>query len=116
MKDCIIQSEDMKNALFLSGLSRKEAKAYPKLYHCTNADAFINIVKNREFWLSSLKRVNDSNEYEMIDYEKLKTAYYVACFSSKDDISIDHWNKYGNMDNGILFSINQSWFTKIAYF
>lgn len=116
MRDIVLQSEAMKNALSLSELSRKEAKEYPTLYHCTNAEAFINIIKNREFWLSNLKRVNDSIEYEMIDYEKLHTAYYVACFSSKNDISIDHWRKYGNMDNGILFSINQLDFTKSAVF
>ena len=77
MRDIVLQSEAMKNALSLSELSRKEAKEYPTLYHCTNAEAFINIIKNREFWLSNLKRVNDSIEYEMIDYEKLHTAYYV---------------------------------------
>lgn len=116
MNDLIIESEDMKKALAISQKSKREAKSFQKLFHCTNSTAFLNIVRNREFWLSSLKRVNDSIEFEMIDYEKYNTSYYVACFTTKNNISIDHWRKYGNTEDGILFSINQSWFTKEATF
>lgn len=42
--------------------SKNGAEQYKTLFHCTNAHALMSIVKHREFWLNSLKWVNDKDE------------------------------------------------------
>ena len=61
--------------------SKQEAKEYNKLFHCTSAEALLSIIKYREFWLNSLKWVNDKDEKKRIDVPKFENSYYVACFT-----------------------------------
>ncbi len=92
--------------------SKQGAKQYDKLYHCTNADALISIIKNKEFWLNTLKWVNDKDEKNRIDVPKFENSYYVACFTYENAIPDEHWIEYGNNENGILFSVKKEWFLK----
>lgn len=96
--------------------SKQEAKQYSQLYHCTNADALISIIKNKEFWLNSLKWVNDKDEKDRIDVPKFENSYYVACFTHENQIPDEHWIEYGNSDKGVLFSVKKEWFLKDVVF
>lgn len=96
--------------------SKQEAKQYEKLYHCTKADGLLSIIKKREFWLNSLKCVNDKDEKKRIDVSKFENSYYVACFTYENQISSEHWTEYGDYDNGVLFSIKKEWFLKDIVF
>ena len=115
MSEVLIRSEKMSEAFNIVKKSCENAKAYKKLYHCTSSEALLNIVKNKEFWLSNLKCVNDDMEYEMIDDIQYKNKYYIACFTTNANIDNAHWKKYGN-NNGVLFSVEQSWFKREAVF
>lgn len=95
---------------------KKEANDYDWLYHCTNSIAFLSILKNKEFWLTNLKLVNDKEEAERIDVPEYENSYYVACFTYDDNISREHWEEYGNMSDGVLIGVKNNWFIRNACF
>jgi len=78
--------------------------------------ALLSIIKNKEFWLSNLKNVNDKEECKKIDVDEYKNSFFVGCFTYADDILDEHWKEYGTYDNGVLFSVKESWFNKSATF
>ena len=105
-----VQDNDILNS------SKQEAKEYNKLFHCTSAEALLSIIKYREFWLNSLKWVNDKDEKKRIDVPKFENSYYVACFTYENQIPNEHWTEYGNSDSGVLFSVKKEWFLKDIVF
>jgi len=96
--------------------SIKNAEKHEWLYHCTNINNLFNIINSREFWLRNLKDVNDKVEYKRIDVSSYINSYFVACFTYADNISESHWEEYGNLENGILFSVKKDWFSRNAIF
>lgn len=91
----------------------KSASKYDVLYHCTNIEAFMSIIENREFWLSSLNDVNDKKEIETIHDDDFKDKFFVSCFTYDRNIDKEHWKEYG--ENGILFSVKKKWFNNKLY-
>lgn len=96
--------------------SKKNAEKYEWLYHCTNAEAFKNILTNREFWLTNLKLVNDKEETDRIDAKEYEKTFFVSCFTYDSNIPEEHWIEYGNMTDGILVGIKREWFERAAVF
>lgn len=96
--------------------SKENAARYEWLYHCTNADAFLCILKDREFYLTNLQCVNDQDEARRIDVDAYKHTYYVGCFTRENNISLDHWKEYSQTGNGVLFGVKQNWFSRSARF
>ena len=86
------------------------------LYHCTDKDALISILKNKEFYLKNLVFVNDEEEAEAIDVEQYRNTFYVGCFSSEIIDSDEHREEYGNSDNSVIVAMKKEWFTKKIHF
>lgn len=96
--------------------SKKEAKRYEWLYHCTSIDALISMIKNREMWLSNLQVVNDKEEAGRIDFTEYEKAYYVGCFTYDKNITEEHWREYGQSEHKVLFGMKTEWFNrKLAF-
>jgi len=104
------------NNLQIISKSKELAKKYDWLYHCTSASAFLNILKNNEFWLSNLKKVNDDEEVERIDMPEYEDKYYVCCFTYDPNIPEEHWVEYGTEKDGVLFGVKKEWFLRKAIF
>lgn len=115
-KNLSFSSSVLNETLKIGADSRKEAKCHPELFHCTSADILLNIVKNREFWLSSLECVNDKEEANRITIKQYEQCCYIASFTFDDNITPELWNEYGKGDNGVLFSIFQHDFNRDAKF
>jgi len=92
--------------------AKYNAKQHEYLFHCTSMDVLLSIIKNKEFWLTNLKYVNDIEEYNRINKSEYENSFYVACFTYENDIPKSHWIEYGTLDNGILFSVKRDWFDK----
>lgn len=96
--------------------SKELAKTHDWLYHCTTTAALKSIVRNREFWLSNLKCVNDKEEAERIDVSEYEDKYYICCFTYNPQVPDDHWEEYGNESDGVLIGIKTNWFLRKAIF
>lgn len=96
--------------------SKELAQTHDWLYHCTTASALKSILRNREFWLSNLKCVNDDEEAERIDVPEYENKYYVCCFTYDPWISDEHWEEYGSESGGVLIGIKTKWFLRKAIF
>lgn len=96
--------------------SKGKANAHEWLYHCTNTDGLLGILKSKEFWLTNLKNVNDKEEAERIDVPSYEKSYYVSCFTYEPDILDSHWIEYGTTENGILIGVKKEWFLKTPIF
>lgn len=92
--------------------SKKEAKKYEWLYHCTSVEALIGMIEDREMWLSNLQVVNDKEEVGRIDYEEYEKSYYVGCFTYDKNITEEHWREYGQSEHRVLFGVKTEWFNK----
>lgn len=96
--------------------SKEAAASHEWLYHCTNTDGLLGILKSREFWLTNLKNVNDCEEADRIDAPSYEKSYYVCCFSYDPNIPEEHWEEYGTMDNGVVIGVKRSWFLRKPVF
>lgn len=108
--------DNVKDNLEFVEKSKKLANEYKWLYHCTTSSALLNIIKNREFWLSNLKAVNDREEAKRIDVKEYENQYYVLCLTYDSDIEDAHWEEYGNMVDGVLIGVKRNWFDRRAVF
>lgn len=96
--------------------AKNNAKKFDWLYHCCRMESLLSIIKNKEFWLSNLKCVNDKEECKKIDVSEYINSFFVACFTYTDNVPLKHWEEYATYDDGILFSVRQEWFKKSATF
>lgn len=96
--------------------AKRGAAKHPILFHCTTTDAFLSILKTREFWLSNLKCVNDREEGHRITRPEYEKSFFVASFTYRNNVSRKHWREYASLDDGVLFSVSQSWFQRSAEF
>ena len=101
---------DAADLMELAQKSRQAAAKYEWLYHCTTKDAFINMIKTHEMWLSNLKIVNDKEEANRIDLKRLQNKFYIGSFTYDFIISDEHWDEYGASENGILIGFKPEWF------
>lgn len=114
--ECEILSDNLKDNLQFIQKSKDLAKSHEWLYHCTSAKALKSILKNREFWLSNLKTVNDKEETKRIDVPEYENKYYVCCFTYDPNIPDEHWKEYGSQLDGVLIGIKREWFLRKATF
>lgn len=94
--------------------SKELAKTHDWLYHCTTSSALKSILRNREFWLSNLKCVNDDEEAERIDVPEYENKYYICCFTYDSQVPAQHWEEYGSESDGVLIGIRTNWFLRKA--
>lgn len=87
------------------------AEENDKIYHCTNIDALKSIIRGRQLWMSSLAKMNDPAELEYIERPEFRNKIFVASFTGNKEISDDHWDEYGSMNNGILIRFKKEWIT-----
>lgn len=111
-----VSAPEMKLSLDLINNSKGLARTHQWLYHCTNDAAIRSIIQNRELWLSSLKWVNDKEEVTRIDVPQYETSFYVACFTYENNVSLAHWEEYGNLADGVLIGIQPTWLKRKAVF
>ena len=94
--------------------SKELAKTHDWLYHCTTSSALKSILRNREFWLSNLKCVNDDKEAERIDVPEYENKYYICCFTYDPQVLDQDWKEYGSESDGVLIGIRTNWFLRNA--
>ena len=111
-----IRAENDFDGRLFAAKSRENAAKYEWLYHCTNTSGLLGILKSREFWLTNLKNVNDSEEADRIDSPSYEKSYYVCCFSYDPSIPEEHWKEYGAMDDGVVIGVKRSWFSRAPVF
>ncbi len=116
LEGTVIDNDDMAENLQFIRKSKELAKTHEWLYHCTTVSALKSILKNREFWLSNLKCVNDEKETERIDVPEYENKYYVCCFTYDPQIPNIHWKEYGSEEDGVLIGIKAEWFLRKAIF
>lgn len=90
--------------------SKEGANEYKYLYHCTNIEGLKGMIDSNLFWLSNLQCVNDREEANRISLPDYEKEYYVGCFTYEDDVPKSHWLEYGNLSDGVLFSVKRNWF------
>lgn len=100
------------NPLVFLKKAKENAKRHKILYHCTDMQALLSIVKNKEFWLTNLSYVNDKDEKKRIDLPEYENSIFVCCFTYNHNIPIEHWKEYSSKGDGVLFSVKQDWFKK----
>jgi hypothetical protein len=112
----VVSSDGMTENLDFIRESKSLAKTHDWLYHCTTAAALKSILKNREFWLSNLKTVNDEEEAKRIDVPEYENKYYICCFTYDSQIPDQHWIEYGSESDGVLIGVKREWFLRQATF
>lgn len=90
--------------------SKAAAKEYQYLYHCTSIEGLKGMLNSNSFWLSNLQCVNDKEEANRIGLPEYEKEYYVGCFTYEDNVPRSHWLEYGNLSDGVLFSVKRDWF------
>ena len=90
--------------------SKAAAKEYQYLYHCTSIEGLKGMLNSNSFWLSNLQCVNDKEEANRISLPEYEKEYYVGCFTYEDNVPRSHWLEYGNLSDGVLFSVKRDWF------
>ena len=84
----------------------------PLLYHYTNIDALLNILKTKQIWLTHISQMNDSSEgklilerakgnrkYEKRYYQLLLKNSYLCSFSHFGNL-LSQWRAYGDVNIG----------------
>ena len=112
----LVSSDNALSNLHFIEESHQRAMQHEWLYHCTTDAVFLNILNTREFWLSTLKQVNDKEEFHRIDVPHYENTYYICSFTYSPNIPQEHWNEYGNNENGVLIGVKQDWFTQATAF
>lgn len=90
--------------------SKEDARQYEFLYHCTSIEGLKGMLKSNAFWLTNLQCVNDQEEVNRITIPEYEKEYYVGCFTYENNVSESHWKEYGNLSDGVLFSVQKDWF------
>jgi hypothetical protein len=116
LEGTVVFSDGMVDNLNFISESKRLAKTHDWLYHCTTAGALKSILKNREFWLSNLKIVNDDEEAGRIDVPEYENKYYICCFTYDSQIPDAHWIEYGSESDGVLIGVKREWFLRQATF
>lgn len=95
----------------------KLAQKKDKLYHCTNFEAFLSIIENKEFWMYPLAKMNDRDEYRRVQNTSYEKNVFISSFSYKLIDDQFHWNEYSksNEDKALVFSVNRNWFSDEMY-
>ncbi|MCD8006936.1 MAG: hypothetical protein LUF29_08245 [Oscillospiraceae bacterium] len=111
-----IHTDNVSENMSFVSQSKRLAASHEWLYHCTTAEALKSILKNKEFWLSNLKCVNDRDEAERIDVPEYENSYYIASFTYDKNVTEDHWEEYGSIADGVLIAVKPKWFLRKATF
>src|SRR5699024_12337771 len=77
------------------------------LYHYTNLEALRLILRNKTFRLSSLNNMDDLEEGETSDFQKLGRFIYISSWTKNSNESLSLWNySKGNAGVRIKMKIN----------
>lgn len=71
------------------------------IYHYTNLETLKLILQNRTFRLSSLNRMDDLEEGETGDFQKLGKHIYVSSWTKNHEDSLLLWTLYSRTDDGV---------------
>lgn len=67
-------------------------------YHYTNLCAVNSILKNNEFWLSPICRVNDNRDKEQYGNTKQQKEFFTLCFSTGVNENLPLWYLYSGIN------------------
>lgn len=104
------------------------------LYHYTDINGFLNILKNKKLWVSAANNLNDSGELNWLDiklqkqlnsiantenqnyltefwqYWKItRPMHYICSFSKNGDV-LSQWRAYADDGYGVSIGFNRSYF------
>lgn len=115
-------------------IEKREEDYGERLYHYTSLNTFLNMISNREIWMSSTGSMNDKKEtlyyIEMLEnelseydrkdffekvYAQIPLSYkYAFCLSTeKDDAA--QWERYADSARGVCISFNVKELCKCLY-
>lgn len=85
------------------------------LYHYTSIETLALILANKTLCFNNLLYVDDSEEAETFDMEKLGKFVYVSCWTRDEKESIPLWNLYTPDMHGVRIRLPQFPFKKYKY-
>lgn len=85
------------------------------LYHYTSIETLALILENKTLCFNNLLYVDDSEEAETFDMEKLGKFVYVSCWTRDEKESIPLWNLYTPDMHGVRIRLPQFPFKKYKY-
>lgn len=85
------------------------------LYHYTSLETLALILKNRTICFNNLLYVDDIEEAETEDMEKMGRLIYVSCWTKDSEESIPLWNLYTPNMHGVRIKMPEFPFEKYHY-
>lgn len=85
------------------------------LYHYTNIDTLLLILKNKTLAFNSLQNVDDLEEANSEDIEQIGKICYVSCWTNDASESIPMWNMYTPNMQGVRIKLKEYPFRKYFY-
>jgi len=107
------------------------------IYHYTDLNGFLNIIKNKKLWLSDARNLNDSHELDWFnnkldkkientnfgpfndvmdkfrdEYKDHKTKQYICSFSKEADL-LSQWRAYSEDGSGVSIGFNDNAFVDL---
>ena len=98
-KDIVIY---LKKVLQRTG-NKKKDKVY--LYHYTNINVALSIIKNKQIWLQSANKMNDFMEEKVINSAFQGNKLHYSCFS-KNNESLAMYKMYAPSPDGVMLSMS----------
>ena len=90
---------------------KEDADSTDKIYHCTSSDTALKILESCQFWMTSLPKLNDSEELKRVEIPEYTNRVFVACFTKKAKPDDEFWDEYGGRLNGVTFRFRKEWVT-----
>ncbi|MDP4093311.1 MAG: hypothetical protein Q8920_08120 [Bacillota bacterium] len=86
----------------------KSADNRDRLFHYTNFDALVSILKNKNLKFNRIDKVNDMSEKLYLNDPEIISKVFVCCFTNRISEYIPHWYMYSKDVYGIRIEIKKS--------
>lgn len=85
------------------------------LYHYTNIETLLLILKNKTIAFNSLQNVDDLEECQSEDIKQIGKICYVSCWTDDESESIPMWNMYTQGMQGVRIKMKKFPFVKYGF-
>lgn len=79
----------------------QNAESRRKLFHYTNLESFLSIIRKKQIKFNRIDRVNDKQENEFFEQSEVSKLVFISCFSYEENENPHLWNMYTSGNIGI---------------